>query len=126
MVKHHVASGEYNLRRADCEAAVEALASRAPGIGSLRDVTSAQLTEHVPGLSPMLLRRARHVVTENQRVLDAAAALEAGDLRRLGSLMADSHGSPRDDFEVSCHELDVMVYVSAAAGGVERLAAVDA
>lgn len=118
MVRHRLADGEYNRRRADCEAAVRSLAARLPGVTSLRDVDPASLAAHGGALSDHLLRRARHVVGENARVLDAAAALEGHDLAKVGALMAESHRSLRDDYEVSCPELDVMVAVAREAPGV--------
>jgi galactokinase len=109
MVKHDVASGEYNQRRADCEEAVRHLAKVMPGIRALRDVTLEQLGRDRGSLSETAYKRAQHVVTENARVLDGAGALRAGDVRRFGKLMAESHRSLRQLYEVSCAELDLMV-----------------
>ena len=109
MVKHKIAAGEYNARRAECETAVRLLAERVPSVRALRDVQLTDLDEHGSALPPVILRRAHHIVTENQRVLDGAAAIERGDITRFGLLMAASHCSLRDDFEVSCTELDTMV-----------------
>jgi galactokinase len=109
MVKHEIAGGDYNLRRRECEESVARLAKALPGIRALRDVTPAQAEEHRALLSDVLYRRARHVTTENARVIEARVALERGDLAKLGHLMAESHASLRDDYEVSCRELDVMV-----------------
>jgi galactokinase len=109
MVKHEIAGGDYNLRRRECEESVARLAKVLPGIRALRDVTPAQLEEHRALLPGVLYKRARHVTTENARVLEARAALERDDLAKLGRLMAESHASLRDDYEVSCRELDVMV-----------------
>jgi galactokinase len=118
MVKHELASGEYNVRRAQCEEGVAKLRTVLPGIRALRDVTAAQLEQHRDLLLPLIYRRCRHVVHENERVLSAAAALEAGDLARFGELMRRSHDSLRDDYEVSCAELDIMVELAAAMDGV--------
>jgi galactokinase len=109
MVKHEIAGGDYNLRRRECEEAVARLARVLPGIRALRDVTPVQIEEHRALLPGVLYKRARHVTTEDARVLDARISLERGDLAKLGRLMAESHASLRDDYEVSCRELDVMV-----------------
>ena len=109
MVKHAIAAGEYNARRADCEAATTILAGVLPRIRSLRDVTRDDLLAHGQNLPEATLRRARHVVSENWRTQQAAEALRHGDLPLIGRLMADSHRSLRDDYDVSCPELDLMV-----------------
>ena len=109
MVRHDLASGEYNRRRAECEEAVAHLARRLPGVKALRDVTPAQLAQHGEGLAERPRKRARHVVAENERVAQASEALRGGDIARFGRLMAASHNSLRDDYEVSCKELDLMV-----------------
>lgn len=93
----------YNERRQQCEAAAASC-----GAAALRDVDAAML-EAAEDLEPVTLRRARHVVTENERTLEAADALRAGDLPRLGRLMDESHVSLRDDFEVSTEALDEIV-----------------
>ncbi len=104
MVKHELAAGEYNLRRADCEEA-----ARIFGAASLRAISPLDFVGRQGELPPGTRRRARHVITENARTVEAAAALESGDFARVGELMAASHRSLRDDFEVSCPELDAMV-----------------
>jgi galactokinase len=109
MVKHSIATGEYNLRRAECEAAVEYFAQHRPAVKALRDVTEGDLLRHRSGLNDVLFRRSHHIVTENARVLAAADALESGDLSAFGQLMYESHRSLKNDFEVSCPELDIMV-----------------
>ena len=118
MVRHRHAGGEYNRRREECEQGVRSLQRVLPGIDALRDVTPAQLKANAPELDPVIYRRCRHVVTENQRVLAAAAALEAGTLQSFGQLMRDSHRSLRDDYEVSCPELDLMVRLAETLDGV--------
>ncbi len=95
---------EYNTRRQECERGAQAL-----GVRALRDVTPQELEERRGALEPITAKRCRHVVTENQRVLDAVQALGFGDLRAFGQLMNASHASLRDDYEVSCRELDAMV-----------------
>ena len=118
MVKHSIASGEYNARRGECETAVKLLARHLAGVRALRDVTPADLERYRRDLPGDVYRRARHVVTENDRVGRAATALESGDLRAVAQLMRQSHLSLRDDYEVSCEELDVMVEIAASLPGI--------
>jgi galactokinase len=118
MVRHKIAAGEYNLRRQECEEGVRRLSAGLPGIRALRDVSSGELKAHAGLLDPLLHRRCRHVVTENERTLRAAAALEAGDLALVGELMRQSQASMRDDFEISCREVDLMVEINEGANGV--------
>lgn len=109
MVKHENAGGEYNTRRAECEEGVRFFAALNPDIRALRDVSLDLLEQEGMELPPVIRKRCTHVILENQRTLDAARALEQGDLVRVGRLMADSHASLRDLYEVSCRELDLMV-----------------
>jgi galactokinase len=118
MVKHSIAKGEYNQRRAECEAGVAALSKYLPGVRALRDVTPGDLATYGHQLTDVVRRRCRHVIDENARVLDAAAALETGDVPKFGRLMLESHRSLRDDFEVSCPELDLMVELAMEQEGV--------
>ena len=118
MVHHAHAGGEYNLRRAECERGVALLAPFLPGISALRDVSADQLAAHAEALPALTLRRCRHIVTENDRVLRAAAALEAGAVAAFGELMNASHRSMRDDYEISCAELDVLVELAWRVDGV--------
>lgn len=118
MVRHDIASSEYNLRRADCERAVALLARELHGITALRDVTAEQLEHNAALLPDAVFRRARHVIGENARTLRAAAALEAGDLSECGRMMELSHASLRDDYEVSCPELDLMARIARGVPGV--------
>jgi galactokinase len=111
-VKHELAAGEYNLRRAECERGVEVLGQFIPGLHSLRDVSLEQLQLYRSSLDPVIFRRCRHVITENARVQAAGNALDTGDLKKFGRLMDESHRSLRDDFEVSCEELDLMVRIA--------------
>jgi galactokinase len=105
-VRHAHADGGYNDRRAECERAAALL-----GIATLRDVTEADV-DRIAGLPPPLDRRVRHVITENARVVEAVAALRAGDVARLGALFAASHASLRDDFEVSTPEVEILIGVA--------------
>ncbi len=118
MVKHSVAAGEYNQRRAECEAGSRKLAQHLRNIRALRDVTLADLAIYEHELSELVMRRCRHVISENARVMEAADALERRDLKAFGSLMQQSHRSLRDDFEVSCSELDLMVDLGERVEGV--------
>ena len=118
MVKHELASSAYNERRAQCEEGVRVLSEFYPNVKALRDVTIEQLEEHRSELSEVVYRRCRHVITENARVLAAGEALEQGDLNRFGKLMAESHLSLRDDYEVSSDELDLMVELAQPIEGV--------
>jgi galactokinase len=118
MVHHKHAAGEYNLRRRDCEDGVRRLSAALPGIKALRDVTLAELERHRDLLTPVIYRRCRHVVSENERTVRAADALAAGDVALFGRLMNESHVSMRDDFEISCREVDQMVELNQATDGV--------
>src|SRR5579872_881098 len=109
MVKHDLATGAYNTRREECEAGVRTFAQWDPAIRALRDVSVDMLDQHANDLPATIWKRCSHVVRENQRTIDAARALTAGDLARVGNLMRESHNSLRDLYEVSCRELDVMV-----------------
>jgi galactokinase len=115
-VRHELTGSEYPERRAACERAAKLL-----GVDALRDVTPVQLEEEKLRLDDLLYRRARHVVSEIERTVQAAEALQAGDWATLGELMYASHRSLRDDYEVSCPELDSLVEIAhdiGAEGGV--------
>jgi len=115
---HDNATSGYNQRRAECEAAVERLQQWLPQLRALRDLSAADLDRYAPQLDAPLAARCRHVVSENARVAAAAAALAAGDFARLGELMDQSHRSLRDDYQVSCRELDLMVEICRRQPGV--------
>jgi galactokinase len=109
---HVLVDGGYAARRAQCEQAAALL-----GLRSLREVDD--LESSLERLADdVLCRRVRHVVTENRRVLDVIALLDAGRVRDIGPLMTASHESLRDDFAVSCRELDLAVEASLAAGAL--------
>ena len=118
MVRHDLASGEYNLRRRDCETGLKLLQARLPAIRALRDVTMEDLERHQQVLPQTVYRRCRHVVAENRRVLQACGALDAEDAEQFGRLMRESHASLRDDYEVSCRELDLLVDLASSFNGV--------
>jgi len=103
-VRHALSDGEYARRRAECEAALKKM-----GRSSFREVGRKLLGDHKASLSSGEYKRARHVVTETTRTLEAAERIEVQDWGRVGELMFESHHSLRDDFEVSCRELDIMV-----------------
>tara|TARA_S200000501_G_C20827986_1_gene745846 strand:+ start:381 stop:1580 length:1200 start_codon:yes stop_codon:yes gene_type:complete len=103
-VKHSLANGEYRKRRAECEAAAETL-----NVDTLRQATMDQLEKSASKMDPIIFRRARHVIGEIGRTEQAAVAMRAGDWATVGELMLASHNSLRDDYEVSCKELDVLV-----------------
>lgn len=118
MVKHDLAAGEYNTRRAECEEAVRRLAAHLPGIQSLRDVESEEFDLWAGALPEVIRRRANHVITENSRTLAAVEVLRQSDFTQFGKLMYASHESLRDDYEVSCRELDLLVELAKGCAGV--------
>lgn len=118
MVKHELAAGEYNERRASCERVVETIAKFRPEVRALRDLTLEDLKHHQNQISSVDFRRCRHVITENDRVKDAKAALESADLARFGELMYLSHDSLDEDYEVTCRELNIMVKLAREFEGV--------
>jgi galactokinase len=111
-VAHQHAGGDYRTRRAESERAAALL-----GVAALRDVGVGDIGR-LSALPAPLDRRARHVITENQRVVDAKAAMEAGDAVALGALFNGSHVSQRDDYEVSVPEVDLLVGLAQAEAGV--------
>ncbi|MEA2536770.1 MAG: galactokinase [Chloroflexota bacterium] len=118
-VTHRHDAGEYNLRRAECDRAVAALATLAGRpLSSLRDVDEALLRRHGAQLDPIERRRAEHVVGENGRVLETEAALRSGDRAALGRLFAGSHASMRDLFEITTPEIDALVEIATGVPGV--------
>lgn len=112
--KRGLVDSEYNTRRRQCEAAAAFF-----GVPALRDVTMAQFTAHVHDLDEVTAKRARHVISENIRTLAAAEALKDGDLPRLSQLMAESHHSMRDDFEITVPEIDALVAIIGDVIGLE-------
>jgi galactokinase len=111
--KRGLVDSEYNTRRQECERGAAILRVKA-----LRDASSELLAQHRDRLDAVTYRRCRHVISEDERTLMAVEALRRGSLERLGELMADSHVSLRDDYEVSCYELDVMVEAAWQQSGV--------
>lgn len=114
-VKHDLVNGEYNIRRQQCEQAAAFF-----GVKALRDVSVKQFyqkEQELTALDPEVAKRARHIVTENARVLAAVEVLQQGDLTRLGELMYQSHASMRDDFEITVPEIDYLVELAEVAIG---------
>ena len=117
-VKHDLASSEYNTRREECETGVKILRKFLPDIKQLRDVSLRDFEKYKGELPETVMRRCRHILTENERVLEAAEALKKNDLNAFGNLMWQSHKSLKYDYEVSCKELDLMVEIAENASGV--------
>jgi len=119
-VKHELTGGEYAQRRAQCYAGVDALKKAFPtqNITALRDVTLEQLKQIEKELDPVVYRRSRHVIGENDRTTQAAEAFGKGEYELCGKLMVQSHNSLRDDYEVSCKELDILVSLALEVEGV--------
>jgi galactokinase len=115
-VKHDIAEGRYAERRRQCEEAAEILSLPALRDADMDTIIAAEADSRL--LAGDVLKRARHVVSENERTLRAVEALEAGDYRRFGKLMQASHASLRDDYEVSCEELDAVVELAGGCEGV--------
>ncbi len=118
-VKHSLVDSAYNERRRQCEKGVEALKALDPTLRALRDVApaGALLETARPQMGEVVYRRCRHVVSENARVSASVVALERGDLVTFGALMNASHDSLRDDYEVSCPEIDLLVDLARALPG---------
>jgi len=117
-VRHRLPDGDYNNRADECAAAVRILAKVVPGLTSLRNLDSDTLESQKDVLGDVLHRRCRHIVTENERVHDAVDALGNGDLALLGSLLDACHISLRDDFEISCDEVNALVEIASNCEGV--------
>jgi len=109
MVSREVASSDYNVRKSECDEAVRIISQEHHGVRALRDVDEGMLFDSWTKLPDVIARRARHVVTENSRVLEAVQLLSDGDMHGFGKLMYDSHDSLRHDYDVSCKELDILV-----------------
>lgn len=117
MVQHELGSSEYNKRRAECEEGVRIMKTDLPEISALRDVSMEKFDSLHHKLPKVVEKRCRHVITENDRVINSISALVANDVEKFGELMNASHKSLRDDYEVSCKELDIMVEIAGEAPG---------
>jgi galactokinase len=116
--KRGLVDSEYNTRRAECEQAVEILKRFLPDIKALRDVSVEAFEKYADQLPEVIRKRARHIITEDGRTLESVTALKAGDIARFGALMNASHESLKNDYEVSCKELDALVTAARAVEGV--------
>lgn len=112
-VAHRHSDGGYRVRREACERGAAIMS-----VNSLRDLTAEDLSKAEQKMDDLTFRRSRHVITENQRVLDAVNALRSGNLEQMGELMLQSHASMRDDFEISIPELDLAVETAMSSGAV--------
>jgi galactokinase len=117
MKRRGLVDSEYNNRRAQCEEATRLLSQWVPGVTALRDVTSDDIAEYGDRLPTDVLKRARHVVNENEWTVASRAALKAGDMEQFADLMNKSHNSAREDYETSCFELDAMADASRSVDG---------
>jgi galactokinase len=117
-VKHEIGASQYPVRQKQCQEGLRHIQAKEPAVRSLRDVDAGLLARCAEGLSPVALKRCRHVVTEIDRTVRAAEALRGHDVKAFGSLMNASHVSLRDDYEVSCAELDALVDVAWSVDGV--------
>jgi galactokinase len=117
-VKRALAQSEYEVRLKQCREAVKWIAATGRAVKSLRDVQPSDIEAAHGTMDNLLWRRAHHVVSENERVLEAVRVLESGDLERFGELMNQSHESLRDDYEVSSKELDTLVELARQQPGV--------
>ena len=118
MMDRSLAGSEYNIRHAQCVEAVNTIKETYPEVKALRDVTEEMLLEQWSKLPELIGRRARHVVTENTRVLESTRLLDQGDLNTFGELMYDSHNSLKHDYEISSKHLDLLVDFTMALDGV--------
>ena len=117
-VKRGLVDSEYNTRRAQCQEGVRILAEGLSGVRALRDISLDQLEQHRTLLPEVVMRRCRHVISENERVSSAVRCLRRGDAAGFGEGMYRSHHSLRDDYEVSCEELDLLVEIARSIDGV--------
>lgn len=111
-VKHQLASSEYNVRREECEAGVSYMRNYDTKIKSIRDINRVLLEEHKIGMDSIVYKRCSYVISENERVLEACEALEQNNFTKFGDLLYKSHKGLKDEFEVSCRELDILVDIT--------------
>jgi galactokinase len=117
-VQHELVHSEYQTRRNQCQAAAAHVRKKFPAVKALRDVTADMLEQTRPGMDPTVFRRARHVISENRRTLEFAECMARQDWPTCGRLLCQSHYSLRDDYEVSCPELDALVEIACSVAGV--------
>lgn len=116
--KRGLVDSEYNARRSECERGVKILRKYLPGIEALRDIEINDLAKYSSHIPEITEKRCRYVIKENDRVIESIDALSEGDLIKFGELMNQSHIGLRDDYEVSCSELDAMVEIAWGIDGV--------
>jgi len=112
LVKHALVNSAYNERRAQCEAGAKYFHTIDNSIISLRNVTQEMFDQYGSKLPPIIQNRCRHIISENKRVLQAVKSLRDGDMKKLGQLFYASHASLKNDYEVSCKELDAIVAIA--------------
>jgi galactokinase len=117
-VKHSIGGSEYPVRQQQCRDGLAVFKEASPRVKALRDVNSRMLEEHKARMDEITYRRCRHVITENERTQQAAESLQKKDLATFGQLLYQSHDSLRDDYEVSCPELDRLVKIASQVDGV--------
>lgn len=119
-VQHENATGEYPLRVKQCQTSLEEIKKLFPDVKSLRYATMEHIeTEDVKqNMDDVAYRRAKHVISENERTIEAKDALKTGNFVRMGELMNDSHTSMKDDYETSCSEIDILVSIAQSCPGV--------
>lgn len=109
MIKHELGASEYNKRRKECETGVSAIKAKYINVNSLRDATKENLEAVKSEIDDIVFKRCKHVITEDERAALSISALKTGNFELFGNLLNGSHDSLRDDYEVSCKELDIMV-----------------
>lgn len=117
-IRRELAHTAYNLRQAECEDALRYFIDKKPSIKTLRDVSVNEFKEMEKGLPVIARKRAWHVISENDRVLKSVDAIKINDMKEFGKLMIESHMSLRDNYEVSCRELDAFVDIAVESDGV--------
>lgn len=118
MVKHSLASSEYNVRRQQCEAGVAVVKQKHPEVNSLRDISLEMLAQSQGEMEPIVFQRCQYVIEENQRLLRACEAMQKNDLPAFGQMMFGSHEGLRNKYEVSCEELDFLADLAAEYPGI--------
>jgi len=116
--RHDLATSEYNVRRSQCESGVALLRRYDGSIKSLRDVSMELLLKHQKDFDPLIFKRCRYVLEENERVLLSCDDLERNDMVSFGKRMYDAHTGQRDDYEISCNELDILVELASETDGI--------
>ncbi|MFQ6049177.1 MAG: galactokinase, partial [Phycisphaerae bacterium] len=117
-VRHELAQGQYAIRQQQCRAGVDYFARLEPSVRALRDVSEQMVQGHLWQLDPTVAARCAHVVSENRRVLEVVEAFKRGQLEQVGRLLVESHHSLRDQYQVSCRQLDELVQIATATPGI--------